>query len=87
MKTIGRRNSYAASALALAAVMLLAPLATLGQTRIEMPKNKYSVSDDVRLGQQAAQQVYTDAGGMVRLNIEDLNTPPATSNLLGRGQD
>ena len=40
-----------------------------------------------RRAQQAAQEVYTDAGGMVRLNIEDLNTPPATSNLLGRGQD
>jgi hypothetical protein len=40
-----------------------------------------------RRSQQAAQKVYTDAGGMVRLNIEDLNTPPATSNLLGRGQD
>jgi hypothetical protein len=40
-----------------------------------------------RRSQQAAQEVYTDAGGMVRLNIEDLNTPPATSNLLGRGQD
>lgn len=40
-----------------------------------------------RRSQQAAQEVYSDAGGMVRLNIEDLNTPPATSNLLGRGQD
>jgi hypothetical protein len=40
-----------------------------------------------RRSQQAAQEVYTDAGGMVRLNIEDLNTPPAASNLLGRGQD
>ncbi|HEX8150190.1 MAG TPA: hypothetical protein VF591_23600 [Pyrinomonadaceae bacterium] len=40
-----------------------------------------------RRSRQAAQEVYTDAGGMVRLNIEDLNTPPATSNLLGRGQD
>jgi hypothetical protein len=40
-----------------------------------------------RRAQQAAQEVYTDAGGMVRLNIEDLNTPPATSNLLGRGQE
>jgi len=40
-----------------------------------------------RRSRQAAQQVYTDAGGMVRLNIEDLNTPPATSNLLGRGED
>jgi len=40
-----------------------------------------------RRSQQAAQELYTDAGGMVRLNIEDLNTPPVTSNLLGRGQD
>jgi hypothetical protein len=40
-----------------------------------------------RRSQQAAREIYTDAGGMVRLNIEDLNTPPATSNLLGRGQD
>jgi hypothetical protein len=40
-----------------------------------------------RRSQQAAREVYTDAGGMVRLNIEDLNTPPATSNLLGRGQE
>ena len=40
-----------------------------------------------RRSRQAAEQLYTDAGGMVRLNIEDLNTPPPTSNLLGRGQD
>ena len=40
-----------------------------------------------RRSQQAAQEVYTDAGGMVRLNIEDLNAPPPTSNLLGRGQE
>ena len=40
-----------------------------------------------RRSQRDSQEVYTDAGGMVRLNIEDLNTPPATSNLLGRGQD
>jgi Zn-dependent protease with chaperone function len=58
MKTIVRRNSYAASALALVAVMFLAPLAALGQTRIEMPKNKYTVAQDVQLGQEAAQQVY-----------------------------
>ena len=35
-----------------------------------------------RRSQQAAQEVYTDAGGMVRLNIEDLNTPPTSSKLL-----
>lgn len=40
-----------------------------------------------RRAQRDAQEVYTDAGGMVRLNIEDLNTPPAASNLLGRGQE
>ena len=40
-----------------------------------------------RRSQRDAQKVYTDAGGMVRLNIEELNTPPAASNLLGRGQD
>jgi hypothetical protein len=40
-----------------------------------------------RRSRQAEQEVYTDAGGMVRLNIEDLNTPPATSNLLKRGQE
>ncbi len=33
------------------------PLAALAQTRIEMPKNKYSVQDDVKLGQQASQKV------------------------------
>ena len=40
-----------------------------------------------RRSRQAAREVYSDAGGMVRLNIEDLNTPPAASNLLGHGQD
>ena len=40
-----------------------------------------------RRAQRDAQEVYTDAGGMVRLNIEDLNAPPPTSNLLGRGQE
>jgi hypothetical protein len=39
-----------------------------------------------RRSQQSAREVYTDAGGMVQLNIEDLNTPPAASNLLGPGQ-
>jgi hypothetical protein len=34
----------------------------------------------------AAEQVYSDAGGMVRLNIEDLNTPPA-SGLLKPAED
>jgi hypothetical protein len=40
-----------------------------------------------RRARNTAQQIYTDAGGMVRLNIEDLNTPPQTTNLLGPGQE
>ena len=35
-----------------------------------------------RRSRQTAQEVYTDAGGMVRLNIEDLNTPPPSAKLL-----
>ena len=38
------------------ALMLSAPLAALAQTQVVMPNNKYNVSDDVKLGQQAAQQ-------------------------------
>ncbi len=40
-----------------------------------------------RRSQQTARETYSDAGGMVQLNIEDLNTPPAAPNLLGGGQD
>jgi Zn-dependent protease with chaperone function len=43
--------------LTLAWVMLVLPLASFGQTRISMPKNRYKVQDDVRLGQQAAAEV------------------------------
>ena len=35
-----------------------------------------------RRARQTAQEVYTDAGGMVRLNIEDLNTPSPSAKLL-----
>ena len=58
MMTIGRKSSKGLSALLLAFAMFLMPLAALGQTRITMGKNKYSVSQDVQVGQQAAQQVY-----------------------------
>jgi len=58
MTTIGTRHARRASALLLAALMLLAPLAATAQTQIVAPKNKYSPQDDVRLGQQAARQVY-----------------------------
>jgi hypothetical protein len=40
-----------------------------------------------RRAKNAAQEIYSDAGGMLRLNIEDLNTPPRTTKMLGRGED
>ncbi|MFZ0142048.1 MAG: M48 family metallopeptidase [Aeromicrobium sp.] len=55
--TIRRNSSKGLSALLLAFAMFVMPLAALGQTRIEMPKNKYSVAQDVQLGREAAQQV------------------------------
>ncbi|HEX8337352.1 MAG TPA: M48 family metallopeptidase [Pyrinomonadaceae bacterium] len=55
--TIRRNSSRGLSALLLAFAIFAMPLAALGQTRIEMPRNKYKVSDDVQAGQQAAQQV------------------------------
>jgi Zn-dependent protease with chaperone function len=57
MMTIGRDRSKGLPALLLAFAMFVMPLAALGQTRIEMPKNKYSVAQDVQLGREAAQQV------------------------------
>jgi hypothetical protein len=42
----------------MALALFALPLAALGQTRVEVPKNKYKVSDDVQAGQQAAQQVH-----------------------------
>src|SRR5688500_14266835 len=46
------------AAYALAAVLLAAPLASVvAQTRISMPKNKYKVQDDVRIGRDAARKV------------------------------
>ena len=45
------------AAVALVWTMIMMPLAVIGQTRISAPKNKYSVQDDVKLGQQAAAEV------------------------------
>jgi Zn-dependent protease with chaperone function len=42
---------------ALFSAMLLMPLLAFGQTRIQMPKNKYKIQDDIRIGQQASQEV------------------------------
>ena len=58
MMTIRSKRAVRVSALALAVAFLLAPLAATAQTRIVAPRNKYSPSDDVKLGQQAARQVY-----------------------------
>jgi hypothetical protein len=44
-------------AVALALTLGLLPIPSIGQTRISMPKNKYKVQDDVKLGDQAARQV------------------------------
>ncbi len=45
------------TAMLMAWTLLVAPLAALGQTRITMPKNKYKVQDDVKIGQQASAEV------------------------------
>ena len=37
--------------------MIVMPLAAFGQTRVAMPKNKYKVQDDVKLGRQASSEV------------------------------
>ncbi len=37
--------------------MLLLPLSAIAQTRITMPKNKYKVQDDVKIGADASRQV------------------------------
>jgi hypothetical protein len=40
-----------------------------------------------RRAQHTAQEIYTDAGGMLRLNIEDLNTPRPTTKLLSGNKE
>ena len=37
--------------------MMILPIAVMGQTRINMPKNKYKIQEDVKIGQQASQEV------------------------------
>ncbi|MEP6703724.1 MAG: M48 family metallopeptidase [Acidobacteriota bacterium] len=46
----------AASALMMWSLVVL-PLAAVGQTRITMPKNRYKVQDDVKLGRDASREV------------------------------
>ena len=41
-----------------------------------------------RRARHTAQEIYSDAGGMLRLNIEDLNAPrPTATKLIGRGEE
>jgi hypothetical protein len=40
-----------------------------------------------RRAQHTAQEIYSDAGGMLRLNIEDLNAPRPTTKLIGRREE
>jgi Zn-dependent protease with chaperone function len=49
-----RRQAKAAFALW---AMLLLPLSAIAQTRVTMPKNKYKVQDDVKIGNDASRQV------------------------------
>jgi predicted Zn-dependent protease len=53
MNKLALGKSFASAAMILA----LAVLPIAGQTAIKMPKNKYKVEDDVKLGQQANAQV------------------------------
>ncbi|HSK74468.1 MAG TPA: M48 family metallopeptidase [Pyrinomonadaceae bacterium] len=45
------------AAFALIWSMFMLPIAVMGQTRIQMSKNKYSVQDDVKLGREVAREV------------------------------
>ena len=51
------RTGKAFSAALLSVMMTVVPLASLAQTRISMPKNKYKVQDDIRIGNEAAREV------------------------------
>jgi len=55
MRKINLGKSFAAFALMW--TIIVTPLAAFGQTRITMPKNKYKVQDDVKIGQQASTEV------------------------------
>lgn len=55
-KTFHRHTAKFTTALALALTLAVAPLAAIAQTRITAPSNRYSVSDDVQAGRQAAAQ-------------------------------
>lgn len=55
MRKVSFRNRLGVAAVM--AAITLSPLASFAQTRVTMPKNKYSVRDDVTLGSDAARKV------------------------------
>lgn len=57
MRVINRRINQRLIAWLTLSALLVMPLTVFSQTRIAAPKNKYSVEDDIKLGQQASQQV------------------------------
>jgi Zn-dependent protease with chaperone function len=69
------RNNYYRLQRLMASVAMFAlfamPLSIVAQTRIEMPKNKYKVSDDVELGRKAAQQVAQQMPILRDNNVDD----------------
>lgn len=52
-KSLGRQLT----SMALLWAMLMVPLAAFGQTRVTMPRNKYKIEDDIKIGQQASREV------------------------------
>ena len=54
-----RRYSFGKHFAALLVVwtMMMLPLASVAQTRVELPKNKYKIQDDVKIGREASQEV------------------------------
>nr|MDQ3323855.1 hypothetical protein [Acidobacteriota bacterium] len=55
MRNFNLRKNLTAGALACA--VLITPLLAIGQTRVPMSKNKYSVQQDVELGRRAAAEI------------------------------
>lgn len=55
MKKINLGRNFAV--MALVWTMLMLPFAAIGQTRISIPKNKYSIQEEIRVGRQASAEV------------------------------
>jgi Zn-dependent protease with chaperone function len=56
-KTAPKVLSKYLAGLALVWTLLILPATGFGQTRISMPRNKYKVEDDIKLGRDAARQI------------------------------